>query len=215
MSERPHRHGFDIDDVLYPSASAMLARYEELHGVQVDHAQWYNTTDLTIWGVDDANERSHRINSISNDPDFIESFRPVEGAQEALEAHRSRGDVLAAITGRPSGEHAPTDLGPMTRYMLQRDFPGIFPEESVFFTSHFAPDAAHRITKLSLARQLELNRFTEDFLEHANPMAAAAIRVYLFDSQWNQEGAHESLVRVKGWSEHVKATEIDDEQRAA
>lgn len=212
MTERPHRHGFDVDDVLYPSAESVIARYNELHGTQLVLEQWYDVSDPGVWGTDDATERTHWVNAITHDPEFVEVLRPIEGAQEALEAQRARGDILSAITGRPSGDNVPLDLGPATRYMLQRDFPGIFPPDSIHFTSHFATNPAHRVSKLSLAQKLELNRFSEDLLDHANPIAAAAIQVFLFDKSWNQDGAHETVIRVTNWQEHAQAqTRVDRE----
>ena len=55
--------------------------------------------------------------------------------------------------------------------------------------------------KSRLAEELGLDVFCEDDVVIAKTLAAAGIRVLLFDHPWNRDVSHERITRVVGWSE--------------
>ena len=214
MADRPLRFGFDIDDVLFPSGEVVVKIYNERYGTELTHDDWYNVTSLALWGTDSATERSDRINSICGEDSFVDAIRPFKEAQRVLTAMSERGDFIAAITGRPSGANAPVDLTLATQRMLELYFPGVFTPEHIYLTSHFAEDPADRIPKLQIVGSLQLDGYFEDHLDHANQTGPAGTKTYLFGDNygWNQEGAHESLIRVRDWNEIGEIVGVNDER---
>jgi hypothetical protein len=200
-AERPLRFGFDIDDVIFPTARHVIDIYNDLYGTKLAHDQWYKVDDYPLWGAASLAQRGDRVNEICNDPSIVELIKPFEGAEQVLRAMARRGDFLAAITGRPSGENAPLDLREITLQQLERYFPGIYPPEQLYMTNHYAEDPAHRIPKLRIIEGLDLDGYFEDHLDHANQTGQAGVPTYLYGDgySWNQDGAHESLVRVANW----------------
>ena len=55
--------------------------------------------------------------------------------------------------------------------------------------------------KVRLAQELGIDVFCEDDTLISKALAAADIRVLLFDHPWNRDVQHELITRVAGWSE--------------
>ena len=55
--------------------------------------------------------------------------------------------------------------------------------------------------KLGVAQDLGLDAFCEDDEVISRMLAAAGIKVWLFDRPWNREVAHANVTRVSGWTE--------------
>jgi uncharacterized HAD superfamily protein len=55
--------------------------------------------------------------------------------------------------------------------------------------------------KTRLAQELRLDAFFEDDEVISRTLAAAGVRVYLFDHPWNRDAQHPNITRVTGWSE--------------
>jgi hypothetical protein len=194
----PLRWGFDMDDVLFPTGELTIQINNETYGTDLQHGDWYGG-DWRKWGVKREEDVSPRVNEICNDPEFARRIRPLVGSRAVLRAMHDRGDYAAIITGRPSGPQSLIDLRPVTLNLLDTWHPGVFPEEHVFMTSHFAE---HRVPKVNVLKGLVLDGYFEDHTHHANEAAPEGVPTYLFgEYDWNREGVHEMVLgRLAHWA---------------
>lgn len=198
----------DCDDVLMPTAQAILDDYNERFGTHVGFEHFYDTTDLSldIWGVksrDEAIERvaqflhSERHDNIMPDAEAIRAI-PLLAAQHELHLVSGRMDSLK----------------PATERMLRTHFPGFF--KSIEHTNFITPLGSKVIRRSKGDLCKAINAINADILiddhpHHGNSALAADIgRVILFgDYAWNRSGVlPNSMVRCKDWSKVIEEVEM-------
>jgi uncharacterized HAD superfamily protein len=204
------RIGFDIDDVLVNSAVALTTLHNQVHGTTLNMSHIYNLEDTESWGVADGQGIIDRIQEIMAHEQWLDLDTPFEGAVAILLRLKDEGCKVFAVTGRPASTRG------ATLELLDRYYPGIFTDETLFMTDIFAVDGRpiEKVTKLDIARQLKLTHFVEDYLVHADVLADGGITTVLFSGahyHWNKVGGHHSLVRLNNWQEIGEF--FDDERR--
>lgn len=204
------RIGFDIDDVLLNSASALTTLHNKLYGTDVGLRHNYNHVDIEDWGVSNLEELNNRIHEVIAMEEWSDLAVPFENAIGILQKLKDEGCELFAVTGRPPSSRQ------RTLKLLERYYPGIFSDETLYMTDVFSYDGSpvKKITKLDIAKELELTHFVEDYLVHADVLGEGGIKTVLFSNgyPWNQTGGHESLIRLNSWSEIREF--FEDERRA-
>lgn len=194
----------DCDDVLMPTAQAILDDYNERFGTRVGFEHFYDTTDssLDVWGVksrDEAIERvaqflhSERHDNIMPDAEAILAI-PLLAAQHELHLVSGRMDSLK----------------PATERMLQTHFPGFF--KSIEHTNFITPLGSKLIrrSKGGLCTAINADILIDDHPHHGNSALAADIgRVILFgDYAWNKLSVLPSnMVHCQDWPKVI--TEVE------
>lgn len=198
MSEQVLRIGIDIDDVLFESARRSIEMYNKQYGTKLTLHDWYNFSDPKVWskawGSDDMSVLVKRVVETFSDKAF-ETVSPIKGAEPELRRLQEDGHQLFAITGRSES------IRPQTMGLLDTSYPGIFHDDSLFFTDHFEHDGV-RASKADVALSLDIDYFVEDLPDHANALARVGIGTILFDPgyPWNQTGVSSEVTRISTWS---------------
>lgn len=191
MAEKHFRIGFDFDDVLVGTADHVASLYNKAYGTHLTRDNWYNFDPMTPWGVKTFPEVASRVaNLLYNLGEAI----PITGSQQVLSRLKNAGHKLFVITGRPESVRSQT-LGILDKY-----YPGIFDDTSLYFTDHFSQDGK-RVEKSDLCNDLHLTYFIDDQVEHANIVAAEGIKTILFSDNyaWNQSGLNSNITKLSSW----------------
>jgi len=191
MTQKHFRIGFDFDDVLVSTADHVVSLYNQKYGTHLTRDNWYNFSPMTPWGVETFPEAASRV------ADLLYSLgeaRPFVGASKVLSRLKDDGHDLFIITGRPESVRT------QTLDILNKYYPGIFDDTSLFFTDHFGQDGK-RADKSSLCVDLRLTHFIDDQVEHANIVASEGIKTILFSDNyaWNKSGLNQGITRLSSW----------------
>lgn len=194
----------DCDDVLMPTAEAILDDYNERFGTHVGFEHFYDTTDssLHIWGVKSRDEaigrvaeflHSERHDNIVPDAEAIRAI-PLLAAQHELHLVSGRMDSLK----------------PATERMLQTHFPGFF--KSIEHTNFITPLGSKLIrrSKGDLCKAINADILIDDHPHHGNSALAADIgRVILFgDYAWNKLSIlPNNMVHCRDWPKVIAEVE--------
>lgn len=212
MPKRKLRIGIDIDDVLIKSAELSIQLYNEEYGTKLSLDDWYDFSDpstyVKVWASEDVTVLVKRVvHTMVNDA-FLD-VEPIEGSQEGLRHLNSEGHQLFAITGRSES------IRRQTMAMLDKNFDGIFTDNTLFFVDHFEHDGK-KASKAVVGTQLELTHFIDDFPDHANAIARVGIKTVLFDAgnyKWSKTGIDadvaSNVIELDSWQRTVEY--LDDE----
>lgn len=206
MPKRILRIGIDIDDVLLQSAKRSIEMYNKSFGTSIALDDWYNFDDhevwSKVWGEDDMRVLVSRVVATMADEAF-NSVEPIDDASEALAHLNVEGHELFAITGRAES------IREQTAFILDKYFPGIFRDETLFFVDHYAHDG-QKASKVDVALRLGITHFIEDLPAHANGLARAGIQTILFSPgyKWNEAGADadvaDKVIVLDSWPKIVE-----------
>lgn len=167
--------GFDVDDVLLPSASHTIRWYNAHFGTGLTVEHWYKNIPLEPWAAQSEDEIIQRVNTILNSDDYLSDIVPIEGAVDVLAEIERVGDHKFGATSRPP------QLAAMTHKALELCYPGMFPLGTVDFINHStASGTVNKTQKVEVARRQGATHFIDDFEYHLRPMAAAGIAPLLF-----------------------------------
>jgi 5'(3')-deoxyribonucleotidase len=179
----------DCDDVLVPTATAILAHYNKTYGANITLPQLYSK-DPAVWKVDDYADAVKRVQAYLNTPEYL-NLPPFKEAIDVL-AKLSKRYEIHVVTARHDA------LAEATKRVLAEHFPDVF--RSIEFTNHFGATAR---TKAQVCQEIGADLLIDDHLTHAEAVAQCGINVLLFgDYPWNQaETLHENVERVRDWDE--------------
>ena len=179
----------DCDDVLIPTAPAILAHYNKTYGTSIALAQLYSK-DLSLWKTDTHEQAIERVHAYLTTTEYLQ-LPPFQEAIEVI-VGLSKKYTLHVVTAR-------NDLiAEATRQMLAEHFPSMF--ASIEFTNHFS--AAAR-TKAQVCQDLGADLLIDDHLNHAELAAKCGVDVFLFgDYPWNEsDSLPANITRVSNWQE--------------
>lgn len=187
----------DCDDVLLPTAPAIINAYNNTYGTTLDLSDFYSHTPEK-WGVSDIREASDRVGKflLSEEHAKIAPEKEVIAAIDTL----SRLHELHLVTGRNQS------LEGLTLDMITRYFPGRF--KSVELTNFY--DDNHRRTKGEVCQELNADILIDDHIEHINSVLESGLKeVIVFgDYPWNQaEVLPVGAMRCRDWQEVSKEIE--------
>jgi len=179
--------GIDIDDVLIKSAERSVDMYNEAYGTSLALDDWYDFSDLSVWGDDNFPILVKRVVDIMAD-DAFSSVESVEGAFAVLERLKSDGHDLIAVTGRSES------IRKQTKAVLDALYPSIFEDDTLHFADYYNHDG-HQASKADIGLELGLTHFIDDLPAHASATARVGIKTVLFSPgySWNQEGVDEDV----------------------
>ncbi|MEX1026697.1 MAG: hypothetical protein WD049_01630 [Candidatus Paceibacterota bacterium] len=182
--------GLDFDDVIF-SFNASVCEFHNVH-----YGTSITRDDIMEYGLEhtwkcSAEEMYEQIARFCEDP-LHHTTPPIDGAIDAvLELHQTYDIYL--VTARPRQFRDPT------RKWITRHLPQLV--ERVFFTCE-TPGGASR-PKSDVCKELGVSVFVDDALHHAEDLAPAVEKVFLFDAPWNQksENLPANVARVYSWGE--------------
>lgn len=182
--------GVDIDDVLFPTAQAIIDFYRSTYEVDVPVDQFYSK-DPAIWGVADYKEAIRRVQVFLHSDSYAHQA-PIEGAVDGVTEMREAGAYLIPITGRDEVQ------AESTRESLGTFFPGLFNEPAVF-TNYFSDKK--RRTKDEVCHELGVDYQIDDYPAHLRGLAQYAIKGVLFGGYPWARGhvATDMILHSDGW----------------
>lgn len=176
--------GVDIDDVLFPTAYAIVDFYRDNYDVDVPLAQFYSK-DPRVWGVDDYSEAIRRVQAFLHSTDYAYQ-EPIDGAVGGITEMREAGAYLIPVTGRDEIQSG------VTKESLDTFFPGLFNQPAVF-TNYFSDKK--RRTKGEVCHDLGIEYQIDDYPVHLRSLAQYAIKGVLFGNYpWAQGQASTDMI---------------------
>lgn len=196
MSSQKLRIGLDFDDVLVATARCTIDIYNKQYGTSLSYSNWYNVNPALGWGVDTAQAASKRILSIHKSEFFADIIEPIDGSQNSLRRLKDAGCSLFIITGRPES------IRSHTIQTINKYFPSLFDESSVYFTDHFEQDGK-KLSKSDIVNELNLDYFVDDQVDHVNEIVKTKAKTILFggDYDWNRQGYDDKVIKCCDWGE--------------
>ncbi len=192
----------DCDDVLIPTAEAIINDYNDRFGTALELKDMYKPATLETWGTDDDDVAIERVY------DFLrsEAHAAIVPEPEAVRAVKELAvrHELHLVTGRASF------LEELTREMLNRYFEGCFTsiEHTNFIVS--STNVSARRSKGDVCKAIGANLLIDDHVQHGHSVLEAELeRVIVFgDYPWNQnETLVEGMVRCHDWTGVLKEVE--------
>ena len=189
------RIGLDIDNVLVDTIRPMISWHNIKYGTS------YSREDITkfdywkIFGLsmEQAIRDFHEM--IREENDLITPMPYAIENMEKLEMH----DKLA-ISSRS------TCIKEETEKCLEKHFgKGI---REIYLANGFGFGEGNVLTKSEIARKLEVELVVEDSMEEAREIAKSGIKVFLYDSPWNQGIPPHNVTRIYSWQDIVSRIEL-------
>lgn len=193
MTKTHFRIGFDFDDVLVGTADHAVSLYNETYGTNLTRDNWYDFKPITPWGVKTFPELSARVAKLLYG---LGEALPIKGSQQVLKQLNDSGHELFVVTGRPENVRI------QTLNILNKYYPNIFNDSSLYFTDHFS-QAGQRVEKSDICIDLRLTHFIDDQVEHVNIVSKEGIKTILFSDnyKWNKSGVNNNITRLTSWKE--------------
>lgn len=187
----------DCDDVLVPTAEAIVKDYNSRYATNVELRHMYQPASIDTWGTDSDDEAIKRVNGFLRS----EAHAQIKPLPEAVEAIRALSKVheLHLITGRASFLEA------VTAQMIDTYFRGCF--SSVEHTNYIITSddkAAVRRTKGEVCRNIGADILIDDHIHHGVSVLEAGLEeVIIFgDYPWSQgQALVDGMVRCGSWEE--------------
>jgi uncharacterized HAD superfamily protein len=201
------RIGVDLDDVVAECAVPYLRAFAERYRLELPEEDLGWQTLAAIEEV--SGEEKDRFRLALYDGQFFSELEPYADSPAVIERIADAGHEIYFITARAERRRVVTETWLREKGLIQH-------ARAVHLKPHgdFDPgvpagryDATSSASyKVRLAKELELDAFCEDDVLIAKSLAAAGVKVWLFDQTWNRELRHPNITRVATWSE--LATEI-------
>jgi uncharacterized HAD superfamily protein len=184
----------DCDDVLIPTAQAIIENYNQRFNTKLTLHHMYKPATLESWGTDSDDVAIERVN------DFLRSaaHAAIIPSQTAIEAihELAKNHELHLVTGRANF------LEEVTLNTLDQFFKGCF--KSIEHTNFIVTSSstAVRRTKGEVCRTLGAHVLIDDHLQHAQSVLEAELeKVIVFgDYPWNKGVLAEGMIRCVDWS---------------
>ncbi len=202
MSERRLTLAIDCDDVLVPTAQAIIDDYNERFGTKLGLEHMYQPATLDTWGTDDDDVAIERVNEFLRS-DAHAAIIPDPMAVEAVHT-LAKLHELHLVTGRASF------LEPVTAGMLNTYFPDCF--QTVEHTNYIVASGNQMVrrSKGEVCRSLGAHALIDDHLQHGHSVLEAQLeRVIVFgDYPWNQQDELPTgMVRCVDWDAALREIE--------
>jgi 5'(3')-deoxyribonucleotidase len=163
-----------LDDVIVPSAGAIISIYNKQYGTTITLDQFYSD-DLTMWNAPDDETAIQRVDKIVSSEEFFR-LAPTQEAIAGVRLLRKHAQ-LYIITGRPD------IVSLATRRWLEEHLPDIFAE--VVFSNLF--DKEKYRDKGDLCVELGVTALIDGHLGHIKSAASKGVEGVLFGSYpWNE-----------------------------
>ena len=198
------RIGVDLDDVIAVCAVPYLKRFAQEYKVELPDEKeigWHLLREMDARVPADERDR-FRIKLY--DGTFFSELDIYEDCPIVLERLVQRGNEIYFITARAERRRMVTETWLREKRILDYakavhlkpmgDFRPDYPR------GRYDAEGSAQY-KVRLAQELGIDVFCEDDTLISNSLAAAGIRVLLFDHPWNRDVAHERITRVTGWAE--------------
>ncbi len=201
------RIGVDLDDVIAVCAVPYLRAFAQRFGVELPDESEIGWHLLERMDEKVSPEQRERFRVDLYDGRFFGELEVYEDAPATLERIVAAGHEVYFITARAERRRVITETWLREKGLIDH-------AKAVHLRPHgdFTPTVRGRYDasgsarfKVSLARELELDRFCEDDVVVSRSLAEAGIHVWLFDQPWNRELEHPLVERVSSWSD-VAAT---------
>lgn len=183
--------GVDVDEVLADFMKSFINFHNQKYKTSYKREDFYNYYFWEIMEIP-LSEAVKRVYEFYNHETFGH-VEPVFGSVKAIEILSKEHDLIV-VTSRPS------KIKERTLNWLEKHFPGKF--KKVVFGNHYAWEREKK-KKSDICLEADVKLLIEDHLPCAKECAEKGIKVILISCPWNQtsEDLHESIVRVKDWSE--------------
>lgn len=199
MAERRLTIAFDCDDVLIPTAEAIVNNYNIRFGTRLSLDDLYKPASVESWGTADNDLAIERVNQFLRSDEhaqltpFADAVVAVRGLAEVHDLH--------IITGRASF------LETVTRHMCDTYFTDCF--KSIEHTNYIttSTDTALKRTKGEVAAALGADLLVDDHIAHASNVIEAGVESVLVfgDYPWNRLNTLPSgMVRCENWNTVVR-----------
>jgi len=198
------RIGVDLDDVIAVCAVPYLKRFAQEYKVDLPDEKeigWHLLREMDQHVSADERDR-FRIKLY--DGTFFSKLDIYEDCPIVLERLVQRGHEVYFITARAERRRTVTETWLREKRILDYakavhlkpmgDFRPDYPR------GRYDAEGSAQY-KVRLAQELGIDVFCEDDTLISKALAAADIRVLLFDHPWNRDVQHERITRVAGWSE--------------
>ena len=198
------RIGVDLDDVIAICAVPYLRRFAQEYKVELPDEKEIGWHLLREMDRNVSAEERDRFRIKLYDGTFFSELDIYEECPIVLERLVQKGHEIYFITARAERRRMVTETWLREKRIL--DY-----AKAVHLKPYgdYRPDhprgrydaEGSAEYKSRLAEELGLDVFCEDDVVIAKTLAAAGIRVLLFDHPWNRDVSHERITRVVGWSE--------------
>lgn len=189
----------DCDDVLVPTAEALVRSYNARHRTNVTLDHMYQPATLDGWGTTDEDVAIERMNEIHRS----EAHATIPPYQEAIKAIRQLAKMheLHLVTGRASF------LEGVTKRMLDTHFPECF--QSIEHTNYIVTtdSQALRRSKGEVCQAIGAQILIDDHIQHGHSVLETNVeRVVVFGNYpWNRDAElSDRMVRCLDWSSTLK-----------
>ncbi len=191
----------DCDDVLVPTAEAIVREYNILYDTTVKLDAFYDDNDT--WQAPSMEEAIRRVDKVLK-AGMTDDILPIPEAVESITQLVKRGHELHLVTGRQDY------MEPATRRLLSSYFPDMF--RTIEHTNYYAASGsvAKRRTKGEVCRVIGANVLIDDHIVHGNDVLDAGVAdvVVFGDYPWNRhQQLSRGMVRCISWAETLD--EID------
>ncbi len=189
----------DCDDVLVPTAAAIINDYNHRFNTSLELSDFYSVDANIRWGTTDRDVVMKRVSEFLHSEEHAE-VRPFPDAVTAI-AELAKVHELHLVTGRAGF------LDQMTKHTIDTYFPGCF--QSIEHTNFIvASDSGLQTrSKGEVCAQLGADVLIDDHIVHGESVLEAGVqRVIVFGSYpWNQGDIPASgMVRCVDWSSVVQ-----------
>lgn len=192
----------DCDDVVVPTAQALIDAYNERYGLRVPLEAFNSGDDPSLWGVSSPREARQRVNRLLEEGIAFD-IAPTGETIEAL-TRLAAVDELHMVTGRLSSfEEA-------TLRMLDTHLPGVF--RTVEHTNFFNDEGSGLIsrTKGEVCAAIGADVLIDDHMAHAQSVLDYGLKEVIVwgNYPWNRtQKLGGGIVRCVAWEEVFRERE--------
>ena len=185
----------DCDDVLLPSAPAIVAAYNRTFATTVHVDQFYDE-DPVLWGVADNEEKYERIREYFRSDEFARDVQPFKEAIDAVRDLAKRHE-LHMVTGRSQ------TVDEVTVAMTERHFSGSFTSIEHVGSIRRSDGTYVRRSKGEVCSALNVDILIDDNLTHARSVLDAGIEHVLLYGEygWNKDEELAGAIRCLSWND--------------
>lgn len=192
----------DCDDVLIPSSSRIIERYNHRFGTTIGLDSMYREGDT--WQADSYEAAISRVDMLLRDDRILDDLVPDEKTIRSINLLASAHE-LHLVTGRQTYMSASTD------YLLETYFKGCF--TSIEHTNYIASAQSAEVkrSKGDVCEAIKADILVDDHISHGVDVLARGVkRVILFgDYAWNQpDDIADGIVRCFDWDSTVNEINI-------
>lgn len=185
----------DFDDVLVPTAEAVIKNYNDRFGNAPTLDQYY-AREASIWGAQSLDEAIARVNDFLTTEEYA-AIPPFEAGVRAVRL-LAQSHELHVVTGRADF------LKDATRRVAETYFPNCF--TSIEFTNFTVSSTSglKTRTKGEVCRELNANVLIDDHITHLTSILEAGVeRAILFGNYaWNEhDSTNDTVVRCATWED--------------